>query len=229
MNPQLALKYPVVVNKGTVQEVIAPTHHNHPPSSADQSSLATLIQFIAAGDQQALAELYDATSPRVYGLAIRILGESAAAEEIAIEVYSQIWTQADTYNAQRGSVLSWILNRTRSRAIDLLRSRKRTTERTAPLEQAGEVPSPAPDPEEISIEAERQRFVRQALDSLQPEQRQVIELAYFSGLSHTEIATTLEQPLGTVKTRIRTGMVRLRDLLTPLASSVVLAKKGDVQ
>ena len=126
-------------------------------------------------------------------------------------------------------MLSWILTRTRSRAIDLLRSRKRTTDRTAPLEYAGEVPSPALNPEETSIQAERQRFVRQALDSLQPEQRQVIELAYFSGLSHTEIATTLGQPLGTVKTRIRTGMVRLRDLLTPLAPSVVLANQGEVQ
>ena len=96
MYPQLALKYPVVLNKSTVQEVTAPVEQNHPSSSAEQPSLTTLIQFIAAGDQQALAELYDATSSRVYGLAMRILGERAAAEEIAIEVYSQIWTQADT-------------------------------------------------------------------------------------------------------------------------------------
>ena len=151
MNPQLALKYPVVVNKGSVQKVTVPVEQNHLSVSAEKSSLATLIQFIAAGDQQALAELYDATSPRVYGLALRILGESAAAEEVSLEVYAQIWTQADTYDAQRGSVLAWILTRTRSRSIDLLRSRNRTTDRTTPLEQAGEFPSADPDPEETSI------------------------------------------------------------------------------
>ena len=211
MNQQLAFPSAVVVNKIPVQ-----TNSSQPPVSEEGAQLATLMQFIAAGDQQALSDVYDTTSSRVYGLALRILGEIAAAEDVVIEVYTQAWTQAGSYEAQRGSVLSWLLTRTRSRAIDLLRSRNRTTDRTAPLEQAGELPAETPDPEETSIVAERQRIVQQALESLQSEQRQVIELAYFSGLSHSEIAAKLDQPLGTVKTRVRTGMIRLRESLDSL-------------
>lgn len=174
------------------------------------------MRCIAAGDQRALSDLYDRTSPRVYGLALRILGEVAAAQDVVIEVYAQAWTQAGSYDAQRGSVLAWLLTRTRSRAIDLLRSRNRTIGRTAPYEQASKLPAETPDPEETSLAAERRRIVQQALEGLQPEQRRVIELAYFCGLSHSEIAAKLDQPLGTVKTRVRTGMIRLRESLDSL-------------
>ena len=208
---QLAFTSARVVNKTPVQT------NSSPSSGAEEATrLASLMQVIAAGDQQALGDLYDITSPRVYGLAVRILGEVAAAEDVVIEVYAQVWSQAGAYDARRGSVLAWLLTRTRSRAIDLLRSRNRATERTAPLEQAGELPAETPDPEETSLAAERRRLIQQALEGLQPEQRQVIELAYFSGLSHTEIAARLDQPLGTVKTRVRTGMLRLRESLDSL-------------
>ena len=114
---------------------------------------------------------------------------------------------------------------TRSRAIDLLRARKRT-QAVEPIEAADAAPSAAPGPEETSVAAERRRVVCQALGNLSEEQRQVIELAYFSDLSHSEIAARLDQPLGTVKTRIRTGLLRLKELLGPLTPAAVTPQKG---
>lgn len=143
--------------------------------------------------------------------------ERAAAEDVVVEVYFQVWSRAYTYDSQRGAPLSWLLALTRSRAIDLLRARTRW--RTAePLENVLNGDLSVADPEELSALAERRRIVCRALESLTNEQRRAIELAYFSGLSHAAIAAALEQPLGTVKTRIRTGMLRLRELLVPLAS-----------
>jgi RNA polymerase sigma-70 factor, ECF subfamily len=176
-----------------------------------------LVQHAAAGNQAALAQLYDATSQLVFGLALRILGDRDAAEDIVIEVYAQAWREAKTYDPRRGTPCSWLLTMTRSRAIDLLRARKRD-QATDPLEYADDVESATPNPEEASADAERHRFVRGALTSLNKEQREAIELAYFAGLSHTEIAMRLGQPLGTVKTRIRLGMMRLREVLGHLSS-----------
>jgi RNA polymerase sigma-70 factor (ECF subfamily) len=149
-------------------------------------------------------------------LALRILSERAAAEDVVVEVYTQIWKQAQTYDPQRGAPLSWLLTVTRSRAIDALRARHRA-QKTEPLETVAEARAQTPDPEDVSTEAERRRVVYRALERLSAEQRQAIELAYFSDLSHSEIAEKLGQPLGTVKTRIRTGLLRLRELLEPLA------------
>jgi RNA polymerase sigma-70 factor (ECF subfamily) len=199
---------------------------DHPQPVVKEPDWTVLLQRIAAGDQLAMAELYDATSPLVFGLALRILSEKAAAEDAVVEVYSQVWAQANTYDPQRGTPLSWLLTLTRSRAIDLLRARNRT-QAVEPLETAGEVQSATPNPEESSVAAERHRFIRSALESLSEDQRQAIELAYFSDLSHTEIATRLGQPLGTVKTRIRAGMMRLRELLDPLAPlTAAVGKEG---
>lgn len=185
-----------------------------------ESSWIVSLQRIAAGDQRALVEFYEATSPLVFGLALRILRERTAAEDAVVEVYCQVWDRASTYDRRRGTPLSWLLSLTRSRAIDLLRAhaRMRTTELG---EHVGDIDASIPDPEELSMASERRRFVRRALESLPDEQRRVIELAYFSGLSHAAIAAVLGQPLGTVKTRIRTGMLRLRELLAPLASSLL--------
>jgi RNA polymerase sigma-70 factor (ECF subfamily) len=180
--------------------------------SAAADNWPALLQRIAAGDQSAVAELYDATSNVVFSLALRVLGERASAEDVLIEVYAQVWRQAHTYDPQRGTPLSWLLTLARSRSIDLLRSRQRT-QATEPLEAASQAPAGIPGPEENSSVAERRRAVNQALASLHEDQRQVIELAYFADLSHAEIAAKLGQPLGTVKTRIRTGLLRLRDLL----------------
>lgn len=150
----------------------------------------------------------------VFSLALRIVHERDIAEDVVIEVYAQVWGQAQTYDSQRGTPLAWLLTLTRSRAIDLLRSRQRNS-KDEPIEQAQHVSADTPSPEDTSEARERQRVVQKALASLSEEQRQLIELAYFSDLSHSEIAARVGQPLGTVKTRIRLGMLRLRELLAP--------------
>ena len=167
-----------------------------------------------------MAQLYDASSARIFGLAVRILGERNAAEDAVVEVYTQAWRDASSFDAQRGNARAWLLTIARSRAIDILRSRRREPP-SYPLEAASEVHSGEPGPEEQSSELQRQTYVRSALDSLRPEQREAIELAYFSDFSHSEIASKLEQPLGTIKTRIRLGMMALRELLQHLAAAPV--------
>jgi RNA polymerase sigma-70 factor, ECF subfamily len=175
----------------------------------------SLIRRVAQGDQQALGAFYDATSSMVYGLALRILGNAATAEEVTLDVYTQVWRQAAVYNAQRGTPSAWLFMLTRSRAIDLLRSHVQEQKHIASLDVA-EPYTASFTPEESSVVTERRRLVQAAFASLAPEQRAVLELAYFSGLSHGEIAAKLGLPLGTVKTRIRLGMARLRELLQPL-------------
>jgi len=211
MGQVVAFKCGKVVKKTAVDESSSPFS---PPTG--DPHWRTLLQRITNGDQSAMAELYDLTSSLVFGLALRILGERMIAEDVVIEVYAQIWKQAQTYDPQRGSPLSWLLTMTRSRAIDALRARQRV--RTVePLETATEAQAQTPSPEEVSTVAERRRVVSEALARLSAEQRQAIELAYFSDLSHSEIAEKLGQPLGTIKTRIRAGLLRLRELLGPLA------------
>jgi RNA polymerase sigma-70 factor (ECF subfamily) len=189
-----------------------------------ESQGAGLLLRIAAGEHAALAEFYDATSSIVFGLALRILGERTAAEDVVVEVYTQIWTQAGTYDPQRGTPMSWLMTIARSRALDLLRTRNRA-QKMEPLEEAGNVPSATPTPEDASVAVQRHRLIRRALESISADQREVIELAYFADLSHSEIAEKLGHPLGTVKTRIRQGMMRLRESLTPLASPIPLLGK----
>lgn len=175
-----------------------------------------LIRPVAQGDQAALGALYDATSHLVYGLALRILGNTATAEEVTIEVYTQVWRQAAAYDPQRGTPSAWLFTLTRSRTIDRLRAEAQERRQEEPFEVVAAIPAAAPNPEEASVAAEQHRFIQAALAVLGPEQREAIELAYFSGLSHSEIAAKLGQPLGTVKTRIRLGMMKLRELLRPL-------------
>lgn len=180
-----------------------------------ESKWGNVVQRIAAGERDALSELYDATSHLVYSLAFRILREKTAAEDAVIEVYTHAWRTAPGYQAERGTASAWLLNLARSRAIDALRARKRH-KASEPLEAASDVQSDAPGPEELNLAQERRRFVAGALERLVPEQREAIELAYFGGLSHSEIAARLQQPLGTVKTRIHLGMMKLRESLSVL-------------
>ena len=195
--------------------LVAPRTDRRPPAIANQSGdWARLLQRIGSGDRDAIAELYDATSGLVFGLALRILGDRALAEDVVVEVYAQVWKRAGAYDAQRGAAVSWLLTLTRSRAIDTLRGRNRE-QATEPLAAAEDVASTDPDPEASTAAAERGRLVRAALASLTGDQREPIELAYFSGLSHSQIAARLDEPLGTVKTCIRAGMMRLRELLAP--------------
>ncbi len=173
-------------------------------------SLAELVDRTARGESAAFAELYEATSQRVFGLASKILEDRSAAEEATLEAYTYLWRYAFRYDPRRGSVMQWLLTVARSRALDQLRSRVRQKAREYPLEAVAAVQDPAPGPEELSSKAEQCVRVREALASLPREQREAIETAYWAGLSHAQVADTLGQPLGTVKSRIRMGLASLR-------------------
>jgi len=167
------------------------------------------VNQVAQGEQAALGSLYDATSGLVYGLTLRILGDTSAAEEVTLDVYLQVWRQAGRFDSTRGRVSTWLMTIARSRAIDRLRSRQKLPQ-TDSLEAVAEPHSEASGPEELAMAAQRQIQVRQGLATISVEQRLVIELAFFGGLSQSEIALKLNKPLGTIKTRIRSGMIVLR-------------------
>ena len=180
----------------------------------DQEWVA-LIGRVADGDRTAFAALYDATSRMVFGLILRVVVDRSSAEEVLSDVYIQVWRQAKSYDTARGAPLAWLMTIARSRSIDRLRAGKPEQQKES-LDSIAELTSNSVSPEDASVHSERSRLVRSALSSLAPEQREVIELAYFSGLSHSEIALKLGQPLGTVKTRTRLGMMKLRDMLSPV-------------
>jgi RNA polymerase sigma-70 factor, ECF subfamily len=185
-------------------------------ANSRDAELTELVRQIAQGDQPALATLYDTTNRLVFGLILRVVNDHGAAEEVLMDVYTQVWRQAPNYDTGRGSPLAWLTTIARSRAIDRLRSGWQTQQRSEPLDAVSDKETAAASPETDSVYAERQRLVRKALAALSPEQREVIELAYYGGLSHSEIAEKLQQPLGTVKTRTRLGLMKLRDALSPL-------------
>ena len=176
---------------------------------------AALIGRVAEGDQDALTTLYDATNRFIYGLLLRIVGNTATAEEVLLDVYVQLWKQAARYDRQRGNPRAWLVTMARSRAIDRMRAEGQAARHSVQLEEAATIAA-THDSEWITTQAEMQRLVCSALETLSPEQREVIELAFYSGLTHSEIATHLKQPLGTVKTRVRRGMIKLRELLGPV-------------
>lgn len=175
--------------------------------------LEGLIAAIAQGDQRAFGALYDETSRLVYSLVLRMLANPADAEEVTLDVYSKVWRAAATYDSRRGTVLAWLVTLARSRAVDRIRSRdsreRREEVRDLPLDAAVS----EPDPEQRAAFDQRRQQVNRALNQLPAEQRESIELAYFDGLTHTEISERLALPVGTVKTRIRLGMIKLRDAL----------------
>ena len=173
------------------------------------------ISQIVQEDESALARLYDASSPLVYGLALRILGDSGAAEEVTLDVYLQVWKQANRFDPVRGRVSTWLMTMARSRAIDKLRGKAQELSLAETLEAVAEIRSESPDPEQSAAVAQQQAEVRKALSTLSEEQRHAIELAFFNGFSQNEIAMKLNEPLGTIKTRIRNGMLKLRELLQP--------------
>jgi RNA polymerase sigma-70 factor (ECF subfamily) len=183
---------------------------------AREEALAALVARAAEGDEMALTALYDETSALVYGRALRILRDQYAAEDVTIDVYAQVYRQVSIYDANRGTPSAWLLSLTRSRAIDRLRQETQRRAREEPLGATMRMPSLTAGPEECSATTELRHLVQRALALLTPEQQQVIELAYYSGLSHNEIAAKLGQPLGTVKTRIRTSMMLLREYLRSL-------------
>ncbi len=187
------------------------------PAVADaHDDWGVLIERTARGDASALTALYDGTASLVMGLAVRILGDHETAEEVTGDVYLQVWHQAARWDPVRGAPLTWLLTLTRSRAIDRLRVGVAQRTHRAPLDEAVDVVEGGPGPDAAAAASHQRALVHEALGHLASEQRQVIELAYFGGLSHGEIALRTGVPLGTVKTRIRLGMGRLRDALADL-------------
>lgn len=171
-----------------------------------------LVQSVAAGNQRALRALYERTHRIVFTLIIRITHNQQTAEELTLDVFYDVWRRASKYDAATGSVVGWIMNQARSRAIDRLRFEQRK-KRVAP--QADDpIPAPAAiGSNEVLARMEQGRLLRDALTALTPDERRVIETAFFSELTYAEVATRLHQPAGTVKTRIRSGLRKLRQAL----------------
>jgi RNA polymerase sigma-70 factor (ECF subfamily) len=174
-----------------------------------------LLALIAVSDRQALAALYDRYGRRVFALAARMLGDPQSSEEVTQDVFLSVWRRVSSYKAGRGRFTTWLFSIAHNRTIDELRRRRREKYReNPPLEDHVEVPSEAaPPPEEVVARSEG-AMVREALGTLPAEQRAVIELSYFGGLTQAEIADRTGQPLGTVKTRMRLALKKLRLALT---------------
>jgi len=192
--------------------------HAHPTRAEPAASDRQLLDRVARGEERALGELYDRYSAPLYAIAFRIAGERADAEEIVLETFSQVWREARRFRADKGSVIAWLTMICRSRALDLVRGRGRRA-RLANSALAADPDQPpamgrAEGTDARVAHTERATRVAEALAGLSPPQRQAIELAYYEGLSHSEIAERLGEPLGTVKTRVRLAMQKLRDVLT---------------
>jgi RNA polymerase sigma-70 factor (ECF subfamily) len=182
-----------------------------PTDSREVSPDATLVRGLLQRDVRSFEQLYDRHSRAVYSLVLRILQQAASAEEVVQDVFFQLWRNAGQYDASRGPFLPWLMALARNRALDQLRLKSERQRRRE--DQAEELPPVpvAPDFEHSLDEKRRAERVRALMSSLQPKQKRAIELAYFEGLSHTEIADALKEPLGTVKSWIRTGLMRLKE------------------
>jgi RNA polymerase sigma-70 factor (ECF subfamily) len=173
------------------------------------------MRAVAAGSSDALSRLYDRHAAIVFGLARRILMRVEDAEEVVQDVFAQVWRDAGRYVPERATVAGWIVMLARTRAIDRLRARNARPDQTHGAEPGPAAPLTAPgrDPEQVAVSEEDGRKVRQALTSLPPEQRSLVEMAYYEGLTQSEIAERTGVPLGTVKTRVRAAMATLRSAL----------------
>jgi RNA polymerase sigma-70 factor (ECF subfamily) len=183
------------------------------PVVPGSESSSALIAAIAAGDRDAFSRFYDLTAPMAFGLIRRVLRDPEAAAEVLQEVFWQVWQDAPRYDPTRGTAEAWLVMRAKTRAIDRLRSiRRRDRTFVAPVDESvvqrreDQAPNPA-------VVAEDRGLIQTALAQLPEPQRRVIELAFFEGLTHSEISTRLGEPLGTVKTRARLGLDRLRGVL----------------
>lgn len=169
----------------------------------------TVLDAVRRGDQRSLEELYRRHSSRLYALLLRMLRETADAEEVLQETFIDAWRRAGEYSASRGSVEAWLITIARSRAIDRIRNRGARLRVVKQSEQLATADAPQPEPPDVHA----QTRLRKALGTLPPEQRRALELAYWDGLSQSEISRETGDPLGTVKTRVRLGLQRLAELL----------------
>jgi RNA polymerase sigma-70 factor (ECF subfamily) len=186
---------------------------------------AELMARVRARDANALRALYDRHSSMVYGLGLRILKDPVEAEDLVQDVFLHLWRRADLFDGERGAFLGWLVSLTRNRAIDRLRARKTKEKHTDAYEaeRRADVAPKALDPNETAYAGELRGAVAKALGALPAAQRTALELAYFGGLSHSEISEQLDTPLGTVKARIRQGMLQMRDLLGDFAAAGLIA------
>jgi RNA polymerase sigma-70 factor (ECF subfamily) len=172
--------------------------------SADQRNDAALVTRLCGGDQNAMADLYERYSGIVYGVALRVLGDTTAAEDVLQEIFLQLWRRPQAYNADRGGLAPWLAVIARNRAIDVLRKRP-------PEEDLNELPvAVGIDLEDVAAQRLAVEKVRRAIAQLPQEQRNALEMAFFEGLTHSEIANKTGEPLGTVKTRIRSALMAVR-------------------
>jgi RNA polymerase sigma-70 factor (ECF subfamily) len=180
--------------------------------TAPGSDLVDLLRSSARGDESAFAQLYDAVAPRVFGLVLRVVRDPAQSEEVTQEVFLDIWRTSSRFDPALGSPLSWMLTIAHRKAVDRVRSAQASTNREDAYGSRTQDRSFDQTAEAVETRLDAQR-VRRALDSLTATQRGAVELAYFGGYTHTEVAALLDVPLGTAKTRIRDGLIRLRDTL----------------
>lgn len=179
----------------------------------EQDELARLLQATARGDRQAFAQLYEMTAPRLLGAGVRILKRREAAEDVLQDLFVKVWHRASEYHAERGSVLTWLYSVQRYLALDRLRAQR-------PVEALDEALSGAlvfegPDPSMAALSSDMAARVRDCLERLSDVQRRSVTLAFFEGLTHTELTQRLQTPLGTVKSWIRRGLLSLQRCLEP--------------
>ena len=183
-----------------------------PIRSPDAHALAPLIASIALGDQRAYRSLYDATSPKLFAVALRMLKDQGRAEEVLQDAFVNVWNSAASYNATLSAPMTWLMTIVRNRALDYIR---RADRHTVELDDdlAAVLESDAPTPLESARRSEDAVALGLCLKRLDPGQRQAIAFAYFQGLSHSELATSLQVPIGTVKTWIRRGLEKMKRCL----------------
>jgi RNA polymerase sigma-70 factor (ECF subfamily) len=187
-----------------------PPERSMAPRELAHLSDEALLSLVASSDDGALAELYDRFGRVAYGLALRILRDDALAQDAVQEAFLAVWRSADRFLAERAKASTWILTLVHRRAVDLVRREERR--RGEPLEHAPEPASASTAEDEATLDFQR-RVVQEALRQLPPEQREALELGYYGGLTQSQLAEHLGEPLGTIKSRMFTGLARLRDLL----------------
>ncbi len=181
-----------------------------PAQASPDAALADLMRLVAQGDEQAFAQVYDALSPSVYGLVLRVLRDPAQSQEVAQEVMVDLWRQATRFDPDKGSVKGYVLTMAHRRAVDRVRSAQASTDRELRVGQASQEREFDEVAEAVENRLEVQQ-VRRALRVLTELQREAVQLAYYGGYTHREVSELLDVPLGTVKTRLRDGLIRLRD------------------